>query len=143
MKMNEEVPQIIKDWQHEEKNAWKAMAYLQSIMMCRNSFEAWNFVTFFRDDILQCFGEHMRNFIEEDEKTHPPEPEVKIKEREFKFHFHKACQEVESELNCAGLADSYTGDPEEGFYEDFAYKVFFRFLENYYLELLANRYKDK
>jgi len=143
--MSEEIPQIIKDWKHEEKNKWKATAYLQAIMLCRNSFEAWNFVTFYRDDIIQCFGEYMRSFLKEDEKIHPIEIRItkETKLAEIKFHFHKACQEIESEMNCSGLADSYNGDPEEGFYEYFAYKVFFKFLENYYLELLADIYKNE
>jgi hypothetical protein len=60
---------------------------------------------------------------------------------EIKLHFHKACEQIEAEWNCGGLADSPNGDPEEGFYERFAYEVFYRFLDIYYLELLASSYK--
>ena len=54
------------EYLHEEKHIWKALIYLKAIMMCKNSFQAWNVITVWRNDILQCFGESIRDFIEEE-----------------------------------------------------------------------------
>lgn len=52
------------------------------------------------------------------------------KREKLKKLFNETAIEVQSDWNCGGLADAWmTGDPEEGFYERFAWEIFLKMIE--------------
>ena len=54
---------------------------------------------------------------------------------ELKKLFHETAIEVQDDWNCGGLADGWMGgDPEEGFYERFAWDIFLKMLEKLGIE---------
>lgn len=60
------------------------------------------------------------------------------KREKLKKLFHNTAEEVEESWNCGGLADAWwssTNDPEEGFYERFAWEIFLKMLEKLGVEL--------
>ena len=65
--MNDKIPPF-EEYLHEKEHIWTAMIYLKAIMMCENSFQAWNCISAWRDDITNCFGESVREFIEEENR---------------------------------------------------------------------------
>ena len=55
---------------------------------------------------------------------------IMLENDELKKLFHETAEEVQDDWNCGGLADAFpSNDPEEGFYECFAWDIFLKMLE--------------